>query len=216
MKVIPSVNCPDLESILAVFHRLEKFLPPGSTLHVDISDAHFTPNRTWADPEKWRSVLKHLNVKDIKFEAHLMVHEPEAVLEPWLRAGAERAIVHVERMKDASFIKRACDGYKAEAMLASSPETSAEAYRPYLKTWNAFQVLAVNPGFAGQKFLPVVLDKIKFLRAEAPHATIEIDGGINLETAMLVKACGADEIISASYVLDAHDPAAAFRELSNI
>ncbi len=211
-----SVNCPDFESTLAVLHKLEKFLPPGSTLHLDISDAQFTVNRTWADPEKWKNLLRHLNVKDIQFEAHLMVHKPEEVLEPWLRAGAKRAIVHVERMTDADFILRACDGYKAEAMLASSPETSVEAYRPHLKTWKAFQVLAVNPGFAGQKFLPVVLDKIKFLRAEAPHATIEVDGGMNLETAMLVKACGANTIVSASYVLDAHDPGAAFRELQRI
>lgn len=216
MEVVPSVNCPDFESVLSVFHRLEKFLPPGSTLHLDISDAHFTVNRTWADPEKWKNLLRHLNVKDVQFEAHLMVHEPEVVLEPWLRAGAKRAIVHVERMKDPNFIQRACEGYKAEAMLASSPETSVEAYHPYLKTWNAFQVLAVHPGLSGQKFLPVVLDKIKFLRSQSPHATIEVDGGMNLETAMLVKACGANTIVSGSYVLDAHDPGAAFRELQSI
>jgi len=145
-----------------------------------------------------------------------MVQDPEKVLEPWLRAGAKRAIVHVERLKDSAFIHRACGAYHAEAMLASNPETTSETLRPHLTTWSAFQVLSVNPGSNGQKFLPVVLDKIRFLRAEAPHAIIEVDGGINLETAMLVKACGADTIVSASYVLDAHDPAAAFRELKSV
>ncbi len=216
MEVILSVNCPDLESVLSVFNRLEKFLPRGGRLHLDISDARFTPNRTWADPEKWKNLIKHLKVKDVSFETHLMVEEPEKVLEPWLRAGTKRAIVHVERLKDEEFIRRACEAYKAEPMLALSPETSVEALRPYFKTWNAYQTLAINPGFAGQKFLPVVLDKIKFLRAEVPRATIEVDGGINLETGMLVKACGATDLVSASYVLDAHDPGAAYCELKEI
>jgi ribulose-phosphate 3-epimerase len=216
MNVIPSVICSDLEGVVAVFHRLEKFLPAGSFIHLDICDGQFTPNRTWADPVKWLALLKHLKVQDVRFEAHLMVNEPETVLEPWLRAGAKRAIVHVECLHDSAFIHRACGAYGAEAMLALNPETPSDKLRPHLGAWTAFQTLAVNPGFAGQKFLPVVLEKIKFLRAEVPRAIIEVDGGINLETAMLVKACGADTVVSASYVLEAVDPGAAFRELQDV
>lgn len=216
MKVIPSVNCHDLDGVLAVFHRLEKFLPTGSSLHLDITDARFTFSRTWANPERWQGILKHLKVRDVKFEVHLMVEEPEEALESWLKVGAERAIVHVESMTDSAFIRDTCESYNAQAMLALNPETSVERLNPYLDTWLAFQTLAVNPGFAGQKFLPAVLSKIKFLRERVPHAIIEVDGGMNLETAMLVKAYGADTIVSASYVLDAHDPGGAFRELQRI
>lgn len=216
MIVIPAINAPDLDGVLAIFHRLEKFLPAGSTVHLDVCDAQFTANRTWGDPATWKSLVSHLKVKDLQLEAHLMVQNPEEVVEPWLRAGARRVIVHVEAMTDGASIRRACEGYEAQPMLALNPETSVERLKSYLRVWTAFQTLAVHPGLAGQRFLPIVLEKIKFIRAASPHAIIEVDGGINLEMAMLVKAHGADTIISASYVLESPDPSAAFRELEKV
>lgn len=216
MKVIPSINCAELDEVMRTFRILEKFLPEGSTVHLDISDARFTFSRTWATPERWQSILKHLTVKGIKCEIHLMVEEPEKIIESWLETKPERIIVHVEAMRDGKFIRETCESHHVEPMLAVSPETPVERLEAHLETWHAFQTLAVNPGFAGQKFLPIVLPKIKFLRERMPHAIIEVDGGMNMETAMLVNAYGADTIVSASYVLEAQNPGAAFRELEKI
>jgi ribulose-phosphate 3-epimerase len=87
---------------------------------------------------------------------------------------------------------------------------------PYLKHSRLFQVLAVQPGPSGQPFLSSVLEKIRFLREEHPDATIEVDGGINLETAKLVKEFGADTIVSSSYIFNSPDPKRAYQELSAV
>ena len=79
-----------------------------------------------------------------------------------------------------------------------------------------FQVLAVDPGRAGQGFQPVVLEKIKLLRQKAPNAKIEVDGGINLKTAALVKGAGADIVVSASYILNSDNPAERYRQLQSL
>jgi ribulose-phosphate 3-epimerase len=101
-------------------------------------------------------------------------------------------------------------------MLSSKPESMEEDIAPYLKHFHLFQVLAVQPGPAGQVFLPFVCEKIRFLREESPDAIIEIDGGMNPETARLVKDVGADTIVSSSYIFNAVDPKKAYEELCAI
>lgn len=180
---------------------------------MDIADGRFTFHKTWNDPRAWAGLKPQY-----KLEAHLMVEEPERFVGPWLAAGAKRIIVHIETLKpglleDFSAMIR---GAGAELALSSNPETPPEALRPYLRATNYFQVLAVNPGLAGQKFLPIVLEKIKFLRREAPDATIEVDGGINPEVAKAVKAVGADAVAVASYILESADQGMAYEELTRI
>ena len=96
------------------------------------------------------------------------------------------------------------------------PRADPEAVTPYLGMVQMFQALAVQPGPAGQKFMRERLDAIMFLRHIAPNATIEVDGGIDPETARLAAAAGADEITSESYIFKATDPAGAYKELSEI
>lgn len=99
-------------------------------------------------------------------------------------------------------------------MLAVRPETPAEKLMAYFKKVSEFQVLAVYPGPSGQKFQTLVAKKIKFLRHEMPNATIEVDGGINEETAKLAKSFGADIAVSASYIFNSSDPKEAYEKLS--
>lgn len=87
---------------------------------------------------------------------------------------------------------------------------------PYLKNFVAFQVLAVEPGPAGQKFLPFATEKVRFIREALPDAIIEVDGGMDLETARRVKDAGADTITSSHYIFDSADPKKAYEELSAI
>lgn len=150
-----------------------------------------------------------------------MVQNPEEIIESWLKTGlVKRVIVHLEALNDAEFIINKCKEFNAEAMLAIAPYTIFEKLPPpkffAIPFFNLFQVLAVNPGLAGQKFERSSLDKIKFLRELIPNATIEVDGGINPGTAKLVKDAGADIIVSASYIFNSGNPEKAYETLSKI
>jgi ribulose-phosphate 3-epimerase len=101
-------------------------------------------------------------------------------------------------------------------MLSSNPETPPEDFAPYLRDISRFQVLCVTPGLAGQKFLPLALEKVKWLKYALPDAIIEVDGGITPETAKWAKDAGADSVVSASYIFDNKDPEKAYEELKKI
>lgn len=213
MEVIPVINCPDVECAAERVKQISEFLDEKGWVHLDVADARFTFGKSWGDPAGWRNFGKKFNL-----EVHLMVEQPEKIVEGWARAGAKRFIVHAETLTagSAKEILKIVKKYKAEVMLSSNPETSAEALRPYFKDFSEFQVLAVYPGPAGQKFLPTVLEKIRFLRREMPNAKIEVDGGINPETARLVKEAGANVVAVATYLFGSPDLGAAFKELEKV
>ena len=197
MQIIPVINCPDLRCVLGKIESARSFLRPGDFVHLDIADGAFTFRKTWSDPRAWRDMQN-----SFKLEVHLMVEHPKIWIEPWLRAGVKRFIVHVEAIDEHSFgaIAGLCKKGGAEIMLSSNPETSVQKLKPYLGSCSFFQVLCVNPGLAGQKFLSVALEKVAWLKRHAQNATIEVDGGINPETAQLAKDAGADILVSASYI----------------
>ena len=153
----------------------------------------------------------------LHFEVHLMIEDPEKAVEHWFKAGAERVIVHLEAMRDPHFVLETAKKSAGEVMLAINPSTPVDALVPYLNPpaggFSGFQILAVSPGPSGQEFNENVLEKIKFLRERAPNAIIEVDGGINPETAKLAKEAGANILVSTSYIMDSPDPKGAYEEL---
>lgn len=214
MDVIPAINCHLGRNDCAedALRQAEKF--PGCLwIHLDIADGKFTFNKTWGSPKE----LARLAPKfpQFKWEIHLMVEEPGKHVEDWILAGASRPIVHVEAIGGAEIKKiwQFAEKRDVEVVLASNPETPAEVLKPHMGKFYQHLVLAVHPGFAGQKFLPVALEKIRFLRHELPNVKIEVDGGINVRTGKLAKAAGADAVIAASYVFGSDDPEHAYIEL---
>lgn len=216
MQVIPALNCDDAHCIVNKLHVVKEHLPNDGWVHLDVADAAFTFNKTWGDAKRWREVIDHVPLEDVKLEVHLMVEEPEKVLEEWLEAGAKRVIVHVEAMKDFEWLKSKCDEKGVELMLSHNPETPVSHLEPYFDKCKFYQVLAVHPGLAGQKFLPVALEKIKFLRERLPDATIEVDGGINVETGIAAKEHGANVLVSASAIFDSHNPKTMYDHLMHL
>ena len=210
MTVIPAINCLDFDCVKDLTRQATAFMPKDGWLHLDIADGRFTFNRTWGEPARWHEVQGGL-----KLEVHLMVEEPEKIVPYWLEAGARRIIVHVEALtpERVSVIMKAARSRGVEVMLSSNPETSVEALTPYLGICSQFQVLSVHPGMAGQSFLPSTLEKLKALRRALPGAWIEADGGMNRETAILVKAAGANAIAAASFIFGRSDPSKAYQEL---
>jgi ribulose-phosphate 3-epimerase len=213
MEVIPVINCPDAACARQKLDALKTFVPLASLVHLDVTDGVFSAHRTWHDPAAWSALGSPFGL-----EVHLMVQDPGDVLDAWLAAGAKRCIIHAETVPAyacRALIER-CAEVGATMMLSSDPDTPAADLLPYLGTFSAFQVLAVHPGAAGQAFLPYVADKITFLRAHAPDAIIEVDGGMDPRTAALAKHAGADVIVSASYIFNAKDPKEAYEELRRV
>jgi len=212
--VIPVINAEDFETVEAELVIAHQFLHPSGWIHIDVVDGHFAPNITWGNPEELKKLKTiHHDFAEFKFEIHLMVFDTEFVCESWLKAGAERIISHHEVLHDPDLFLEKCEHYGAEAMVAISPETPADRLKPHFEKFRYFQVLAVKPGLAGQKFKPEILEKIRFLRREAPNAIIEVDGGITPETAKLCHDAGAHIFASASYIFRNKDPQKAYKEL---
>jgi len=213
MKVIPVINCPDVDCVRKKIEIAKTFLKEGDLLHLDVTDGSFATHRTWADPLEWVKLQSPFAP-----EVHLMVDHPEQYVDNWLTAGARRLIVHAESLNAQSMheVLAAARQRGVEVMLSSKPESIEEDLARYMRHFHSFQVLAVQPGPAGQIYLPFTDEKIRFLREEFPNATIEVDGGMSPLTVWRVKELGADTIVSSSYIFDSADPKKAYEELTNI
>ncbi|MBI2075423.1 MAG: hypothetical protein HYT82_02010 [Candidatus Harrisonbacteria bacterium] len=217
MLVIPSINESVFSEIAAKIKKAEAFLPSDGWIHLDVSDGVFTPYTSWRTPEDMAGFSTRLNI-----EAHLMAQEPEAALGSWIAAlrsvtgGARRIIVHVEAMTDPAYILESCAQANMQAGLALKPLTPPDLTLVYLRDFQFVQILAVEPGPSGQQFNETVLSKIRFFKERAPGVIIEVDGGMNPETALRVKSAGADAVVSGAYIWEAPLPKLAYEELTKI
>ncbi len=160
-------------------------------VHLDVMDGHFVPNLTFG-PVVIKGMRK---LSRLPFEAHLMISEPARYTERFAEAGVQWLTVHVESEGWEEALAEARElGLKRG--LAFNPETPTSAVEPSLGELDLVLVMSVHPGFAGQRFIPEVLPKIKRLREikerEGLGFLIGVDGGINRETAPLVARAGAD------------------------
>ena len=216
MQVIPAINCLDSGCVKKRLAQIEEL--GGDWAHIDIADGRFAPTETWDNPREVSSLTSRF--PPLNIEVHLMVQNPETVVESWFRIGAKRIIVHLEsfrgREEKFNLILEKCSAANVEMMLAINPETPVEEILPYLDSLLFVQILAVSPGPAGQKFNENVIQKIEILRERAPDVAIEVDGGMNPETARLVRSAGADIIASGSYIFDSEKPAAAYETLLSL
>ncbi len=181
-------------------------------LHLDVMDGHFVPNLTIGP-----SVVAALRpVSKLYFDAHLMVTDPEAYAEPFVKAGAQSVSFHVEAVSGAKtrpLIDR-IHALGAKAGLTINPDTPAERVRPWLDVADLVLVMSVFPGFAGQKFIPEVLAKVRQVRQWArPGFDVEIDGGITVDNVGQAIEAGANVIVAGTAVFRARDPAEAVKRL---
>lgn len=212
MKVVPAINCESFECVSEKILLASGF---ADWLQIDVADGKFSPALTWNNPEKLAEWLQEREL-NIKVEAHLMVEDVLEEALRWLKAGAKRIVVQAGTEFDYERLLAACDEYGAEAMLSFSPQASLDDNLALASAFREFQVLAVSPGFAGQKFDDESTVKIKSLRRVFPDAIIEVDGGVNPVTAEEVKSAGADIVASASYIFENKNPREAFAKLSAI
>lgn len=181
-------------------------------LHLDIMDGNFVPNISFGP-----GVVKALRSRDDRlfFDTHLMLARPDRYVEKFAEAGSDLITVHVEPDYPISETLRRIRGLGKRAGISLNPDTPAESLLPYLDEIDLVLVMSVFPGFGGQKFIPDVLPKIEKLAgwraARGGSWRIEVDGGVDSETAPLCLDAGADTLVAGTAFFKAADKPAFIR-----
>jgi ribulose-phosphate 3-epimerase len=182
-------------------------------IHVDVMDGRYVPNITLG-PVIVQAIKK---AATRPLDVHLMIVEPEKYVEAFAKAGADILTVHVEACTHLHRVLQQIRHAGARPAVVLNPATPLSTVEEVLGEVDMVLLMSVNPGFGGQGFIPHTVDKVRRLRAmldaRGLHTHIQVDGGINSETARLVVAAGADVLVAGSYVFGAKDYAAAIHSL---
>lgn len=214
MKVIPCINEPTFEKVKEKIFATRDVLE-ALRVHIDISDSKFTPHKTWNNAKDLINLRFITNNFNFNLGVHLMVENPDEMIDEWFKAGMHAIVVHFERAKKLALIMEKCAEASVDFILAVNPSTGIETLGD-LKRFKNILLLAVEPGSAGQEFEEITIAKIKQLREKGFGGKIIIDGGINPETAKKVKMAGADVVVSASYIWNNVNPKRGFEELKAV
>ncbi len=212
IKIAPSLLSADFTRLGEQVKAVEA--AGADRVQIDIMDGRFVPNITLGT-----LVVECLRpLTRLTLEAHLMVEPPEDFIEPFARAGADTIIVHQEATPHLHRAIQHIHALGKKAGVALNPSTPASVLAEVLECLQLVLVMTVNPGFGGQEFIPETLGKIRQVRKEIRERSldceVEVDGGINVETAPLVVEAGANVLVAGSAVFDSKDGvAAAIRRL---
>lgn len=171
-------------------------------LHIDIMDGVFVPNISFG-PQVLRSLRGRTK---LPFDVHLMLKNPLPYIPVFREAGADYISFHAECGVSACDALSAIERSGAAAGMAIKPGTDPEILLPYGERLGIITVMTVEPGFGGQELIPSALEKIPWIKRHFPRALVEVDGGINEETAPLARAAGADILVAGTAVFRSADP----------
>ncbi len=194
VEVVPSILSADAGRLADQVGEAER--GGADRIQVDVMDGHFVPNLTFG-PVVVEAVRRSTR---LPIEAHLMVERPELFLEAFVKAGATLIEVQVEATTSLYRTVQTIRELGAGAGVAINPGTSVEDLREILPYIELVNVMTVEPGFGGQKFIPHSPEKIRRLRALSKDIEIEVDGGIDARTAPLVVAAGATLLVAGNSV----------------
>ena len=198
--ISPSILSADFANLERDIKRVED---AGATwLHIDVMDGHFVPNITIGVP-----VVKSIRkITKLPLDVHLMIENPEKYVEPFVQAGADIITFHYEASNDISNLIKLIKSFGVKAGMSIKPKTSADVVFPYLNDLDLLLVMTVEPGFGGQKFMQDCAEKIPLIKERAQmDLIIQVDGGINAQTARICTGYGANSLVAGNYIYKSDD-----------
>ena len=208
-RINPSILAADFANLESEVGRIAT----ADAVHVDVMDNHFVPNLTLGLP-----VVESLSrAAHAPLDLHLMIEDPDRWAPAYVDAGAGSVTFHVEAAAAPVRLAREIRGHGARASMALKPATPVEPYEDLLPELDMLLLMTVEPGFGGQKFLDLVLPKLRRARAlldrHGLQTWLQVDGGVSLETIERCAEAGADVFVAGSAVYSADDPDAMVAQL---
>ncbi|GAB6181061.1 ribulose-phosphate 3-epimerase [Desulfotomaculum defluvii] len=211
IKIAPSILSADFANLAQSVQVVEQ--AGAEYLHIDVMDGHFVPNIT-IGPLIVQALRPH---SKILFDVHLMIENPDRYVPEFIKAGADLVCIHAETCQHLHRNISQVKELGAKVGVALNPHTPLYVLEHVLPMLDLVLLMTVNPGFGGQRFIPEVLPKIQTLaqkiKEQGLATEIEVDGGVNTETASLVAQAGAHVLVAGSAIFGASDPAQAVADI---
>ncbi|WP_316568472.1 ribulose-phosphate 3-epimerase [Neobacillus sp. YIM B06451] len=211
VKIAPSILSADFSRLGEEIKDVER--GGADYIHVDVMDGHFVPNIT-IGPLIVEAIRP---VTDLPLDVHLMIENPDQYIEAFAKAGADYITVHVEASRHLHRTIHLIKSFGIKAGVVLNPATPAESIKHIIEDVDMVLLMTVNPGFGGQKFIQGVLPKIRQVKAMALEAgkelEVEVDGGVNAETAKLCIEAGATVLVAGSAIYGQEDRAKAIADI---
>ena len=214
-KLAPSILSADFSDLQSALNVCDD--GGAHWIHVDVMDNQFVPNLTIGPP-----VVKSLRSKTERFmDVHMMVIEPEKLVEPFAKAGADNITFHIEATNDPDGIIELIKSCGCKVGVSIKPKTPLTEIFPVLQKVDVVLVMSVEPGFGGQGYIPGTNERIaeikSFLNKDyLDHVLIEVDGGVKLHNAKEVMDAGADVLVAGSEVFKSADPVQTIKEFYHL
>ena len=203
IKVAPSILSADFSKLGEEILKIDQ--AGADMIHIDVMDGHFVPNLTLGAP-----IVKALRtVTKLPFDVHLMINNPENLIDDFIAAGADIITIHIEAANHLHRLVQKVKSSGVKVAVSLNPATPLNTLEEILPELDMVLLMSVNPGFGGQSFIPATLNKIARLKemidAKKLKIDIQVDGGINLETAPKVIKHGANILVAGSAVYGSND-----------
>lgn len=211
LKTAPSILAADFSKLAEEVKCVDSL--GADYIHIDVMDGHFVPNITLG-PGIVKCLRPHT---ELPFDVHLMIENPDQYIKDFKEAGADIITVHVEACRHLHRTLQLIKQYEMQCGVVLNPHTPLEMIKHVLQEVDWILIMSVNPGFGGQTFIPDSLNKIATLnqwrQEQNLSYVIEVDGGVNEETARLCEEAGADVVVAGSAVFNAVDRQLAIQKI---
>lgn len=211
MKIAPSILACDFANLESEIKKVTK--AGADYIHLDVMDGMFVPNITFGAP-----VIKAIRkCTNLPFDVHLMIEEPKRFIEDFVKSGADIITIHLEAEDDVKGTLEKIKSYGVKTGISVKPNTKIEEIYPFLFDIDLILIMTVEPGFGGQEFILNIMEKVKKLKQELNKRNlktlIEVDGGINEETAKIAGKFGVDICVAGTSVFGKEDISKAIKRL---